>query len=157
MRQRPRRSASVSRFLSSDGIEGRRARSFPMASDVVRWRPLARQFPKRRGRCVDFLGAMQRLPFGLQARAEFEGVGRKPLGDGLVSVPAREIRGALAGPFANGKVTTGINLTIARGYTGQTTEALALPGEGDPFERVAGVRLPCYVTASIGYRLGRTR
>ena len=44
---------------------------------------------------VDVLGTLDRLPFGLHARAEFEEVGRKPLGDGFVSVPVREFRGAL--------------------------------------------------------------
>jgi len=32
---------------------------------------------------------------------------------------------------------------------------LALPGEGDPFERVVGVYIPSYVTASFSYRFGR--
>jgi hypothetical protein len=106
---------------------------------------------------VDFLGAIERLPFGLHARAEFEEVGRKPLGDGFVSVPVREFRGALARPFANGKLNAGVNFLIASGYTGQTTEVLALPGEGEPFERVTGVRLPSYVTASLSYRFGSAR
>jgi len=106
---------------------------------------------------VDFLGAIERLPFRLHARAEFEEVGRKPLGDGFVSVPVREFRGALARPFANGKVNAGINFLIASGYTGQTTEVLALPGDDMPFERVVGVRLPSSITVSLSYRIGRTR
>jgi hypothetical protein len=106
---------------------------------------------------VDFLGAIERLPFGLHARAEFEEVGRKPLGDGFVSVPVREFRGALAKPFAGGKLDASVNFLIASGYTGQTTEMLALPGEGEPFERITGVRLPSYVTVSLSYRLGHAR
>jgi len=44
---------------------------------------------------------------------------------------------------------------IASGYTGQTTEVLALPDEPAPFERVVGVRLPSYVSASFTYHLRR--
>jgi hypothetical protein len=49
-------------------------------------------------------------------------------------------------------MAAGINFMIASGYTGQTTEVLALPGEAAPFERVVGVYLPSYVTASYTYR-----
>ena len=52
-------------------------------------------------------------------------------------------------------MTAGINFMLAGGYTGQTTEVLALPGEGAPFERVVGVYLPSYATVSLSYRLGR--
>jgi hypothetical protein len=103
----------------------------------------------------DALGTLDHLPFHLQARAEFEEVGRKPLGDGFISTPVREFRGALSRPFANGKVQAGVNFLIASGYTGQTTEVLAPAGEGDPFERVVGVRLPSYISASVTYRFGR--
>jgi hypothetical protein len=63
-------------------------------------------------------------------------VGRKPLGDGFVSVPVREFRGALVRGFQGGKIQVGVHFQIARGYTGQTTGVLALPAEGEPFERV---------------------
>ena len=46
----------------------------------------------------DVLGTIDRLPFHLLARAEYEEVGRKPLGDGFVAVPVREFRGALIRP-----------------------------------------------------------
>ncbi len=101
---------------------------------------------------LDFLGTADRLPFHLHARAEFEEVGAKPLGDGFVSVPVREFRGALVRPFLDGRVDAGINFLIASGYTGQTTEVLALQGEAAPFERVVGVYLPSYVSASVTYR-----
>jgi len=104
---------------------------------------------------VDVLGTLDRLPFGLQARAEFEEVGRKPLGDGFVSVPVREFRGALVRNFDEGRIQVGIHFQVASGYTGQTTEVLALPGEGDPFERVVGVDIPSYATASFSYHFGR--
>jgi hypothetical protein len=100
----------------------------------------------------DVVGTLDRLPFHLRARAEYEQVGRKPLGDGFVGVPVREFRGALLRQFHNGRMAAGINFTIASGYTGQTTEVLALPGETAPFERVVGVYLPSYVTASYSYR-----
>jgi hypothetical protein len=104
---------------------------------------------------ADVLGTLDRLPFGLHARAEFEEVGRRPLGDGFVSVPVREFRGALVRNFRNGKIQAGVHFQIASGYTGQTTEALALPGESDAFERVVGVFLPSYTTATVSYRFGR--
>ncbi len=104
---------------------------------------------------VDVLGTLDRLPFRLQARAEFEEVGRKSLGDGFISVPVREFRGAIVRQFMNGKLTAGVHFQIASGYTGQTTEVLALPGEGEPFERVVGVYLPSYATVSCTYRFAR--
>jgi hypothetical protein len=104
---------------------------------------------------MDVLGTLDRLPLELHARAEFEEVGRKPLGDGFVSVPVREFRGALMRSFRNGRVQAGIHFQLASGYTGQTTEMLALPGEGEPFERVVGVYIPSYATATLRYRLGR--
>ena len=36
--------------------------------------------------------------------------------------------------FQGGKIQAGVHFQIASGYTGQTTEVLALQGEGDPFE-----------------------
>jgi hypothetical protein len=84
-------------------------------------------------------------------------VGSKPLGDGFVSVPVREFRAALARSFHNGKIQAGIHVHLASGYSGQTTEVSALPGEGEPFERVTGVYIPSYATASVSYRFGRAR
>ena len=105
----------------------------------------------------DLLGAINRLPFGLQARGEYAYVGRKPLGNGFASVPVREFRGALIRSFDGKRMDVGMNFLIVRGYAGQTLETLALPGEGQPFERVTGFRLKSYVTASWTYRFGRTR
>ncbi|HVW83797.1 MAG TPA: carboxypeptidase-like regulatory domain-containing protein [Bryobacteraceae bacterium] len=101
---------------------------------------------------VDVLGTLDRLPWHLHARAEFEEVGRKPLSDGFVSVPVREFRGALVRSFHNERIQTGVHFQLASGFGGQTTEALALPGEGDPFERVVGVYIPSYATLSFSYR-----
>lgn len=100
---------------------------------------------------VDVLGTVNRLPFGLQARAEFEEVGAKPLGDEFTSVPVVEFRGALVRSFLQHRMDVGINFLIASGYTGQTTEVLAMDGQSGPFEQVAGVRLPSYVSASYTY------
>jgi len=104
---------------------------------------------------ADVLGTLDRLPFHLRARAQFEEVGSKPLGDGFLSVPVREFRGALARDFASGRIQTAIHFQIASGYSGQTTEVLALPGEGEPFERVVGVYIPSYAALSFSYAFGR--
>jgi hypothetical protein len=106
---------------------------------------------------ADALGSLDRLPFQLHARAEFEEVGRKPLGDGFVSVPVREYRAALVRSFLDGRLEAGLHLQIASGYTGQTTEVLALAGDAEPFERVVGVFIPSYATASFRYRFGKQR
>ncbi|MDQ2777283.1 MAG: TonB-dependent receptor [Acidobacteriota bacterium] len=95
---------------------------------------------------VDVLGTFNKLPFGLQARAEFEEVGVKPLGDGFVSVPVKEFRSALVRSFLKNRMDLGLNFLIASGYTGQTTEVFPITGE-----TVAGVRLPSYASLSYTY------
>ena len=99
----------------------------------------------------DFLGTLNRLPFHLLARGEYEEVSRKPLGDGFVAVPVREFRGAFIRPFESKGVDLGVNFLIARGFGGQTLESLALAGEVSPFERITGFPLKPYVTASVTY------
>jgi hypothetical protein len=88
----------------------------------------------------------QKLPFHLQAKGEFEYVGRKVVGNGCsesaylsgasnalneycLGVPNKEFRLALARPFDNGKLLVGVNMMIASGWTGQTY--LSLRGSGD--------------------------
>jgi len=108
----------------------------------------------------DLLGTIQKLPFGLQARGEFEYVGTKPLGTGCLPVlinectgtPVKEFRGALVHPFLNGRLTAGVNFLIASGYTGQTTENF-YPSD---IQEVVGVRIPSYASATLTYRFGRT-
>jgi hypothetical protein len=108
----------------------------------------------------DLLGTIQKLPFQLQARGEFEYVGTKPLGTGCLpnlnaectGTPVKEFRGAVVRPFMNGRVNAGINFLIARGYTGQTTENF-FPSD---IQEVVGVRVPSYASASITYRFGRS-
>ena len=103
----------------------------------------------------DVLGTIDRLPFHLVAHGEYEHVGRKPLGDGFVSVPVREFRGAIVRPFQSKGIDLGVNFFIASGYGGQTLETLSLPGEGEPFERITGFPLRSYVTASFTYHFRR--
>ncbi len=108
----------------------------------------------------DLLGTIQKLPFGLQARGEFEYVGTKPLGTGCLPVlisectgsPVKEFRGALVRPFVNGRLNAGVNFLIASGYTGQTTENF-YPSD---IQEVVGVRIPSYASATLTYRFGRT-
>ena len=108
----------------------------------------------------DLLGTVQKLPFRLQARGEFEYVGTKPLGTGCLpnlnaectGTPVKEFRGALVRPFSNGRLDAGANFLIARGYSGQTTENF-YPSD---IQEVAGVRIPSYASLSITYRFGRT-
>jgi Carboxypeptidase regulatory-like domain len=108
----------------------------------------------------DLLGTIQKLPFRLQARGEFEYVGTKPLGTGCLpnlnaectGTPVKEFRGAVVRPFMNGRVNAGVNFLVARGYTGQTTENF-FPSH---IQEVVGVRVPSYASASITYRFGRS-
>jgi Carboxypeptidase regulatory-like domain len=108
----------------------------------------------------DLLGTIQKLPFRLQARGEFEYAGTKPLGTGCLpnlnaectGTPVKEFRGAVVRPFRNGRVNAAVNFLIARGYTGQTTENF-FPSD---IQEVVGVRVPSYASASITYRFGRS-
>jgi hypothetical protein len=109
---------------------------------------------------LDFLGTIQKLPFHLQARGEFEYVGTKPLGTGCLpnlnaectGTSVKEFRGAVVRPFRNGKLTAGVNFLIATGFTGQTTENF----EPSQIQEVVGVRIPSYASVSFTYRFGRT-
>lgn len=97
---------------------------------------------------LDFLGTLDRLPLHLHARAEFERIGQNPLGDGFVSVPVCEFRGALSRSFDDEKLEVGVHFQLAKGYTGQTTEVLA-------FEQVVGVYIPSYASVAFSYHFGR--
>jgi len=99
----------------------------------------------------DAVASENQLPFHLQARGEFEYVKAKPLGDGFTGVPVREIRGAVLRPFLENRMSIGANFLIASGYTGQTTENLALPTDPFPFERIVGVPLKSYISLSWTY------
>jgi hypothetical protein len=108
----------------------------------------------------DLLGTIQKLPFRLQVRGEFEYVGTKPLGTGCLpdlnaectGTPVKEVRGAVIRPFMNGRLNAGVNFLIARGYTGQTTENF-FPSD---IQEVVGVRMPSYASVTVSYRFGRS-
>jgi hypothetical protein len=97
------------------------------------------------------------LPLQIQARGEFEYVGQRPLGDAFNARPLKQFRAALMRSFSGGRFDVGLNFLIAAGYTGQTTEVLALPSDPAPFERVVGVRLASYIGASVVYHFGTGR
>ncbi|MBV9182478.1 MAG: carboxypeptidase regulatory-like domain-containing protein, partial [Acidobacteria bacterium] len=98
---------------------------------------------------ADLVGTYQKLPFRLQAKGEFEYVGRKVVGNGCseaaslsgdpnalnyycVGLPNKELRFALGRPFLQGRLNVGVNAMIASGWTGQTTENFALAGVYGP-------------------------
>jgi hypothetical protein len=103
----------------------------------------------------DILATLDKLPFHLVARGQYEEVGWKPLGDGFIAVPVREFRGAVVRPFPSKGFDIGVNVFVASGYGGQTLETLACPGEATPFERITGFPLKSYVSASFTYYLRR--
>ncbi len=104
-----------------------------------------------------FLGTVDKLPFHLVARGEYEHVGRKPLGGGFIAVPVREFRGSVMRPFESRGFDVGVNFLIVSGLGGQTVETLALPGEGEALDRITGFALRSYVTASFTYNFRRNR
>jgi hypothetical protein len=125
----------------------------------------------------DLSWTYQKLPFHLQAKGEFEYVGRKAVGNGCdesnpgdltsycLGVPNKEFRLAVVRPFLAGRVNVGVNMMIARGFTGQTTENFAtddkpgyvgpLPVPDNPVAEVVGVRIPSYASINVTYRFGR--
>jgi hypothetical protein len=125
----------------------------------------------------DFSWTYQKLPFHLQAKGEFEYVGRKVVGNGCnegkpdnldsycLGVPNKEFRLALVRPFLEGRIKVGVNVMIARGYTGQTVENFAmnyrpgyagpLPVPENPIAEMVGVHIPSYASLNLTYRFGR--
>ena len=108
----------------------------------------------------DFLGTIQKLPFRLQAKGEYEFVGKKPLGTGCdvqninaecTGTAVAEFRGALVRSFLDGRLDAGVNFLIARGYTGQTTENFY----PSTIQEVVGVRVPSYASLSLTYRFDK--
>jgi len=125
------------------------------ARDVLSGEPT----PEAPRTIVDLLGETQKLPFRLQARAEFEYVGAKPLGTGClpvsmaecVGVPVKEFRGALVRPFFNSRLDAGLSFLIASGFTGQTSENF-FPSD---VQEIVGVRIPSYASVTFTYRFER--
>ena len=101
----------------------------------------------------DAIASENNLPFHLQVRGEFEYVKAKPLGDGFTGLPVREIRGGVLRSFKENRMSVGANFLLASGYTGQTTETLAIPTDPSRLERVVGVPLKSYVSLSWTYYL----
>ena len=108
----------------------------------------------------DVLANAQKLPFRLQARGEFEYVGRKPLGTGCepdlnaqcTGTPVKEFRAAIVRPFQEGRWDVGVNMLIASGYSGQTIQNF-YPSD---IQEVVGVRIPSYASLNLTYRFGRS-
>jgi len=106
----------------------------------------------------DLLGASEKLPLHLQAKGEFEYVGAKPLGTGCnpdptaqcVGVSVREFRANIARPFEEGRFNIGVNLLVAKGFTGQTLENFCPSVASE----VTGIRIPSYASVSFTYRFG---
>ena len=103
----------------------------------------------------DAVASANRLPFRLQAKAEFEYVKAKPLGDGFIGVPMNEVRGAVSRSFYENRMSLGATFFLARGYTGQTTEILAFPSGSAPAERAVGAPLKSFVSLSFLYFFGK--
>lgn len=129
----------------------------------------------------DLLTTLDRLPWGLHGRGEYEYVGHKLLDVGnpehpeqFEAIPVGETRIAVVRPFMDGRLQLGVDGMIARGYTGQTTETFApgweiggpppvcAPGvNGIPnnfacgtVERGVGIRMVSWVGGSISWRFG---
>lgn len=133
-------------------------------------------------------GTYDKLPFHLRTKAEFEYVGRKVVGTGCnesaylaagndltsqnealalycLGAANKEFRLALARPFLEERINVGLNMMIATGFTGQTTENFAtnyqpryvgpLPVPENPIAEVVGVRIPSYASVNFTYRFGR--
>jgi hypothetical protein len=89
-------------------------------------------------------------PNELQSEAEVA-ASSEHWGDRFTGVPVTEIRGAILRPFLENRMSIAANFLIANGFTGQTTETLALPTEPASFERLVGVPLKSYASLSWTY------
>jgi Carboxypeptidase regulatory-like domain len=130
----------------------------------------------------DFLTTLDRMPWGLHGRGEYEYVGHKLLDVGnpdnpqqYEAIPVDETRLAIVRPFLDGLLELGADGELIRGYTGQTTEVMApdwtlgqLPycaprsgptGLPNDFncgtnEQAVGVRMVSCIGGSISWRFG---
>ncbi len=133
----------------------------------------------------DALTTLDRLPLDVHMRGEYEYVGHKFLDVGNTRHPEQyeaiqmgETRLAAVRSFLKGRLELGANGEITRGYTGQTTEALAsswtlgtvpycTPGSGpsglpNDFdcgtnEQAVGIRMVSWVGASVSWRFGERK
>ena len=88
---------------------------------------------------VDAVVGISRLPLGLSGKTEFEYVKAKPLGNGFVGVPLRELRFELAKSLQDGRWTAFADGQYTTGFSGQTLETISLEQATQAFERPAGV------------------
>jgi len=102
---------------------------------------------------ADTSATFTHLPQRLTAQGEFEYVKAKPLGDGITGVALTEVRLGLYREWLDGRLTAGVQGQFVNGFSGQTTETLALPGEPVAFERAVGVPGTSYASASLKWRL----
>ena len=122
----------------------------------------------------DGLATLDRLPWGMHGRDEYEYVGHKQLDlGGFEATPVGETRLAMVRPFLNGRLELAANGMLARGYTGQTTETFdptwqvgTIPycgpssgpsGKQNDFdcgtnEKSVGIRMVSWVGGSISWR-----
>jgi hypothetical protein len=142
---------SVRRYFSFGSLQASWARA--MAVD----RLTGEDIPEAPRLIWDMAGTLNRLPFRMRARSEFEEVGRKPLGDGFTGVPVREFRLSLERSFRDGQIDLAMNSLITRGYAGQTLETLRAAGDLAAVEQVVGVSLKSYVSLSWTYNFNRGR
>lgn len=110
---------------------------------------------------ADALVGLDKLPWRLAAKGEFEYIGANPLGTGCapapaaqcMGVPVKQFRAVMARSFDEGRWSVGVHLMAASGYTGQTLENFAPSAAMQP----AGVRIPSDVSVSVTYRFGRVQ
>ena len=131
----------------------------------------------------DALAILDRLPFGLHGRGEYEYVGHKLLDlgnpehpDQYEAMPVGETRLAVVRTFMQKRLELGLDGLIARGYTGQTTEtfdpawqpgllpycAPGVSGIANDFdcgtvERSVGIRMVSWIGGSVSWRFATGR
>jgi hypothetical protein len=110
------------------------------------------QLPEAPRLIWDFSATSIRLPASFKASAEFEYVGRKPLGNGFIGTAEKTLQGQVIRSFGE-RLEAGLNLVLANGFSGQTLETLSLPNEPAPFERIVGIRKASFVGVTFSYRL----
>jgi hypothetical protein len=148
---------SINRFLTL-AVKRPLSRGFVQLSwseADARDRQFGSPIPEAPRMIVDAVGGVNRLPLGLAAKAEYEYVKAKPLGDGFNGVPLQEIRLAVTRSFEDGRWQISINGQLNSGYTGQTLETLAVGSEPAAFERLVGVPTRSYAALSAVYSFGR--
>lgn len=104
---------------------------------------------------VDAAMGTRRLPFGLSGKTEFEYVKAKPLGDGFIGTPLRELRMELSRSFRDGRWTASVNGQWMNGFSGQTLETLSLDSSVAAFARPVGVPVASYATLGLRYNFSR--